>query len=80
MDLSLYPDNYDFLSEEEKNDILDYMNDDTIPVEDKHAYAQELENDGIMVGFDWAGDRGKWILVDYWRAEKEEDWRWQSRY
>ena len=82
MDWENYPDNYDFLSEQEKKRILDYLNVGEKYCEERHnqeriGYVRELERGGIAARYDWAGDRGAWILADQERAEMEWDWRWQ---
>lgn len=84
MDYENYPDNYDFLSDEEYNEILDYLNEGEPGYEDgqrcsqEHRdYAHELQQRGIAARYDWSGDRRQWILADYARAEAEEDWWWQ---
>lgn len=81
MDWGSYPDNYDFLTDDEKNEILEYLNgpDDYNErfSEERRRYANDLQDRGIAVRWNWAGDRNKWILVDQFRAEMEWDWRWQ---
>lgn len=77
-----YPANYDFLSEEEEREILDYLNEgddwrDHL-TDEKKAYVAELQCDrGIACEYDWAGHRGEWFLATIDDAEMEDDWRWQ---
>ena len=81
MDWDNYPLNYDFLSDEEKNEILGYLNsgnswqDHLAP--EKKAYANALQGRGIAARYDWAGHRGQWFLATLNDAEMEEDWRIQ---
>lgn len=88
IDWSKYPANYDWLNEEEKNEILEYLNvgDDNWKNreirynEERREYARKLyEERGIAVEWNWSGHtcRGRWILVDQWRAEEEWDWMLQ---
>lgn len=81
VDCGKYPDNYDFVSDAEKNEILDYLNSGSDWHEhlanEKKAYVADLETRGIYAEYNWIGHRDQWFLATSSDAEAEEDWRWQ---
>ena len=88
-----YYDNKAFdLNEEKKNEILmilesyslsltslgqEFGEQHRIILRQRDKFIDQLENEGIKVGYSWPGHRGKWFFPDYVDALMYEDWLWQ---
>lgn len=91
IDISEYPLNYDFLSEEEKTAILEHANGTLKIIRNENlselmrdtvrrnliGFLSVCEIDGIKVVYDWFGHPNQFSLATMQDADMQQDWYFQ---